>query len=106
MNKRSGARIRENLQGFGSADPDDLAAVLCASLVMSGYLPRIVMCPDATKRIVAIEIHCDGKLVASLPTHPMTADALQCATLAAGIEACGALTAAKLRNLSNDGGSR
>lgn len=67
--------MNEVLYGWGGADPDDVAVVLCASIIAAGRVPRLSFRVEGTN-VVSIRVlrseHDRWLVVADLPCHPMT----------------------------------
>lgn len=76
----------ENLTGWGGADPDDLAVVICAALAKAGRPYRVVF-GFADGKACAIHIYSGEPLVCSLALAPIEMTRAFARTLAGGIEA-------------------
>lgn len=61
--------LRE-VMGLGGADPDDLAAVVCAAMRLAGLKPVVVFVFEDSKAI-AIEVHEGERRVARFPMSPV-----------------------------------
>jgi hypothetical protein len=80
----------ETLRGWGSVDPDDLAAVLCAAVRAAGVEARVQMQFLRPLCAVAIEVtHPDGTVIASFPLGELTIGDDEALTLCAAIEELG-----------------
>jgi hypothetical protein len=82
------------LRGWGGEDPDDMAAVVFASLYRLGAAPHVAFeFREGTDEVVAIGVLRGKKLVASFPCDALAMTAKRAQQLAAAIEELGRIIA-------------
>lgn len=79
--------LGETLRGWGSADPDDLAVVLCAALRAAGAPSSVVFRTNEDGAVAAIEVRSGGRIVGTFPCAPMRVGKREADELAKAIKA-------------------
>lgn len=75
----------ETLGGWPARDPDDLAVLICASLIASGVSPTVQFRFDGS-RAQSINVTSNGTIIASLPLGPCALDEAKAYEYAKAIE--------------------